>query len=104
MLAADTDGFAIAEQDLALRGVGDVFGTRQHGRPAFHAAALPRDLPILTRARAAARAVIAADPGLAAPEHAGLARLVGQRLRLLEGEGLPGDSAAGPRARERRAR
>ncbi len=86
VLAADTDGFAIAEHDLALRGVGDVFGTRQHGRPAFHAAALPRDLPILTRARAAARTVIAADPALAAPEHAGLARLVQQRLRLLASE------------------
>ena len=83
VLAADTDGFAIAEQDLALRGVGDVFGTRQHGRPAFHAASLPRDLPILTRARAAARGLIAADPALAAPEHVGLARAVQQRLRLL---------------------
>ena len=84
VLAGDTDGFAIAEQDLLLRGVGDVFGTRQHGRPAFHAASLPRDLPILERARRAARGIVAADPGLAAPEHAGLARAVGARLRLLD--------------------
>ncbi len=84
VLAAETDGFAIAEEDLKLRGVGDVFGTRQHGRPAFRAAALPRDLPILTRARAAARAIVAADPGLADPAHRGLARAVAARLRALD--------------------
>ena len=84
VLAGDTDGFAIAEQDLALRGVGDVFGTRQHGRPAFRAASLPRDLPILTRAREAARGIVAADPALAAAGHAGLARAVAARLRQLD--------------------
>ncbi|MDJ0521423.1 MAG: ATP-dependent DNA helicase RecG [Planctomycetota bacterium] len=84
VLAADTDGFAIAEEDLKLRGVGDLFGKRQHGRPAFHAASLPRDLPLLLEARDAAGGLLAADPGLAAPEHAGLARLAAQRARLLE--------------------
>ncbi|MDF1701442.1 MAG: ATP-dependent DNA helicase RecG [Planctomycetota bacterium] len=86
VLAGDTDGFVIAEEDLKLRGVGDVFGTRQHGRPAFRAASLPRDLPILTRARAAARAIVAADPGLAAPAHGGLARAVTARLRHLDAQ------------------
>ncbi len=84
VLAADTDGFVIAEEDLKLRGVGDVFGTRQHGRPAFRAASLPRDLAILSRAREAARAIVARDPPLAAPEHAGLARAVTARLRPLD--------------------
>jgi ATP-dependent DNA helicase RecG len=73
VLARTTDGFEIAEEDLALRGVGDLFGTRQHGRPPFRAARLPRDLPLLVRAREAAEGLAAGDPGLARPEHAALA-------------------------------
>jgi len=65
VLAATEDGFEIAEEDLKLRGVGDLFGTRQHGRPGFRAAQLPRDLPLLVRARDAARALMDADPALA---------------------------------------
>ncbi len=84
VLAADTDGFAIAEEDLKLRGVGDLFGTRQHGRPAFRAASLPRDLPLLVRARAAAGALLAQDPALERPDHARLARAVTLRSRQFQ--------------------
>jgi ATP-dependent DNA helicase RecG len=79
VLARSTDGFHIAEEDLKLRGVGDLFGTRQHGRPPFHAAKLPRDLPILGRAREAARGLVAADPDLARPAHRRLAEAVARR-------------------------
>ncbi|MCI0571026.1 MAG: ATP-dependent DNA helicase RecG, partial [Myxococcaceae bacterium] len=48
------DGFAIAEEDLRLRGPGDFFGTRQWGLPAFRVADLLRDRDLLELARAEA--------------------------------------------------
>ncbi len=71
---ASTDGFELAEIDFALRGPGDLFGTRQHGLPPFRIASLPRDHELLLEARRDAQAAILADPGLAAPEHARLRR------------------------------
>ncbi|MDJ0976445.1 MAG: ATP-dependent DNA helicase RecG [Planctomycetota bacterium] len=65
VLARTDDGFEIAEEDLRLRGVGDLFGTRQSGRPDFRAARLPRDLPLLLHAREAAATLTRSD---AAPE------------------------------------
>ena len=50
-----TDGFAIAQADLELRGPGDFLGARQHGLPAFHVASLATDLELLEQARDAAR-------------------------------------------------
>ena len=52
-----TDGFRIAEEDLRLRGSGDVGGTRQSGLPAFKAARLPEDVELLEWARDDARTV-----------------------------------------------
>jgi ATP-dependent DNA helicase RecG len=84
VLAATDDGFEIAEEDLRLRGTGDVLGTRQHGMPGFRAARLPRDLELLGHARRAAAALLDADPGLGRPEHAVLAALVRTRHRQAE--------------------
>jgi ATP-dependent DNA helicase RecG len=67
VLAATEDGFEIAEEDLRLRGGGDLFGTRQHGMPAFFSARLPDDLPLLERARRTVERLLATDPALAAP-------------------------------------
>ena len=50
MVASD-DGFVIAEKDLAIRGPGDFFGTRQWGLPGFRAANLVRDRALLEKAR-----------------------------------------------------
>ena len=99
VLARTTDGFEIAEEDCKLRGVGDLFGTRQHGRPPFHAAALPRDLPVLESARRLARRILAEDPGLARPAHALLRRHVEARRRVLDTDeeeaSTPGKMTAG---------
>ncbi|MFV1959671.1 MAG: ATP-dependent DNA helicase RecG, partial [Planctomycetota bacterium] len=84
------DGFQIAEEDLLLRGVGDVLGTRQHGRPAFHAARLPRDLERLLAARDAAQRLLDRDPSLQRPAHRALADLVARRVEDEGGE-LDGD-------------
>jgi len=52
-----TDGFKLAELDLAQRGAGDFFGTRQHGLPDFAIANLYRDMDILKIAQSAAQDV-----------------------------------------------
>ncbi len=64
-----TDGFKIAEEDLALRGPGEFMGTRQSGLPPFRIANLARDVGILSQARDAAFKLIESDPALANPAH-----------------------------------
>jgi ATP-dependent DNA helicase RecG len=59
------DGFAIAEEDLAIRGPGEFFGTRQAGLPSFRVGQLLRDRPLLEQARAEAfRYVEGAEQGV----------------------------------------
>jgi ATP-dependent DNA helicase RecG len=60
------DGFVIAEEDLKLRGGGELLGTRQSGLPAFRVARLPDDEALLAAARDEARLVLARDPTLQA--------------------------------------
>lgn len=65
-LMRTTDGFEIAEADLAIRGPGEFLGTRQHGRLIdLRLADLVRDARWIARAREAARATLEADPTLA---------------------------------------
>ncbi|MCA9286555.1 MAG: ATP-dependent DNA helicase RecG [Phycisphaerales bacterium] len=63
-IAASTDGFAIAERDLEIRGPGELFGARQSGLPPFRVAELPRDMRLLASARRDAEAWIAESPTL----------------------------------------
>ncbi|HYY05919.1 MAG TPA: helicase-related protein, partial [Candidatus Limnocylindria bacterium] len=67
-VAEHRDGFRLAEIDLELRGEGEVTGTRQSGLPRYRFARLPEDADVLDRAHARAEAMLAADPGLEAPE------------------------------------
>jgi len=64
-----TDGFALAEQDLAIRGPGDFWGTRQSGVPDFRIASIIRDARILSEARQDAFNLAQLDPLLEKPEH-----------------------------------
>ncbi|MDR1932695.1 MAG: ATP-dependent DNA helicase RecG [Spirochaetales bacterium] len=64
-----TDGFRIAEEDLLLRGPGDLTGIRQAGLLDFSAARLPFDQELMMRARAAVHGILEKDPGLLAPQH-----------------------------------
>ncbi|MDD3182415.1 MAG: ATP-dependent DNA helicase RecG [Alphaproteobacteria bacterium] len=59
------DGFLIAEEDLRLRGSGELLGTRQSGMPSFRIADLARDHNLLAIAHADAETILAADPELA---------------------------------------
>jgi ATP-dependent DNA helicase RecG len=72
IMARTDDGFELADADLRLRGPGELWGTRQSGLPRLKLANLWRDEPLLLEARAAARALVAADPRLLQPEHAPL--------------------------------
>ena len=64
-----TDGFALAEEDLAIRGPGDFLGTRQSGLPDFRIASIIRDARILNDAKEDAFALAARDQFLEKPEH-----------------------------------
>ena len=71
-IAGTTDGFKIAEEDLAIRGMGEFFGTRQHGVAAFRAARIPEDVGLLRLARSIAQEIVREDPRLALPARARL--------------------------------
>ena len=69
------DGFRIAEEDLRLRGPGEVLGVRQSGMPAFRFADLGRDRALLAMAHDDARLILSRDPRLGTDR--------GKALRLL---------------------
>jgi ATP-dependent DNA helicase RecG len=68
------DGFRIAEEDLKLRGEGEMLGTKQSGAPDFRLARLETDGALLAAARDDARLMVERDPALTTPR--------GQALRL----------------------
>ena len=68
-LCATTDGFKIAEEDLALRGPGDFLGSRQHGLPLFKVADLQLDMQTLMEAKQAAGEEIRDAETLERPEY-----------------------------------
>jgi len=74
-----SDGFAISEKDLEIRGPGDFFGTRQSGLPDLKVASLLKDVRILEQARTEAFHLVEADPRLEAPEHAFLKEVLLER-------------------------
>jgi ATP-dependent DNA helicase RecG len=61
------DGFRIAEEDLAMRGAGDLIGTAQSGLPRFRVADLERQGALMAIAQTDARRLLADDPGLESP-------------------------------------
>ena len=64
ILRETEDGFRIAEEDLRLRGEGDVLGTRQSGMPGFKVARIETHGPLLEPARKDAQLILARDPTL----------------------------------------
>jgi ATP-dependent DNA helicase RecG len=69
-LAATTDGFLLADEDLRLRGEGTLFDIKQAGMPDLKLARLVSDVELVKRARARAFRMIEADPEL--DDHPGL--------------------------------
>jgi ATP-dependent DNA helicase RecG len=69
------DGFRIAEEDLAMRGAGDMIGTAQSGLPRFRLADLERQAGLMAVAQSDARRLLNDDPDLSGPR--------GQAARML---------------------
>ena len=87
VIEKSTDGFYVAEQDLKLRGPGELRGTRQSGLPDLQLGDLASDVEIIESARATARRILEADPFLTEPEHQALKRelkLRGEAVGLRE--------------------
>jgi ATP-dependent DNA helicase RecG len=70
------DGFVIAEEDLKLRGGGEMLGTRQSGLPGFRIASLPEHQGLLETARDQARLILTRDPEFTGDNAEGLKSLL----------------------------
>lgn len=81
ILCETTDGFRIAEEDLRIRGPGEILGTQQHGWPELKVANLATDTQLLELARRDALTIAEKDPSLALPSHAALRRELIARFR-----------------------
>jgi len=79
VLCATSDGFRIAEADLAMRGPGEFVGTRQAGMPRLRFGDLARHADLLRLARAEAFALIERDPELEADAHRVTRRVLEER-------------------------
>ncbi len=76
VMKQSSDGFFIAEEDLKIRGPGEVTGTRQSGFMRLKFADLGGDLELLDTARKDAFRIIKADPGLLQPPHSHLRKVL----------------------------
>ena len=76
ILRDSEDGFLIAEEDLRLRGPGEVLGTRQSGMARFRLAELPHHAGLLAMAADDARLVVHRDPDLLSPRGRALRTLL----------------------------
>jgi ATP-dependent DNA helicase RecG len=74
------DGFKLSEVDLAIRGEGTLFGSRQSGMPDLKVAKLLRDVEVLVEARREAFALVAGDPTLKRHDHRPLRREIRELL------------------------
>ncbi|MFH1717441.1 MAG: ATP-dependent DNA helicase RecG [Planctomycetota bacterium] len=74
IMTRSNDGFEIAEQDLRLRGPGEMFSTRQHGLPDLKIANIVDDYDLLVMARKNAFELVCEDPMLTRAEHKNIRR------------------------------
>lgn len=74
ILTRTSDGFEIAEQDLRLRGPGELFSSRQHGLPDLKLANIVDDFELLVMARRDAAAMVEHDPMLSREAHRNIRR------------------------------
>lgn len=86
IMVKSENGFEIAEEDLRLRGPGEIFGTRQHGLPELNISDLVRHGEILESAGKTASRILVSDPELSKKENSGLRKRVvkmfGENIQL----------------------
>ncbi len=88
IMAATNNGFEIAEKDLALRGPGDIEGTRQSGALNLKLASLTQDRDLLELAQVSAERVAEADPDLSSPPNQWLRHFLQQRMGPVRWSGI----------------
>jgi len=80
-IANTEDGFKVAQEDLNIRGPGELFGKRQHGLPELALGNLLSDVDILEEARKEAFSLVAEDPKLCHPSYAGLRKELNENFK-----------------------
>ena len=83
-MCASNDGFYISEQDLALRGPGDFFGTRQHGLPKLRIADILTDTKILMQTQELARELMNDADSFKKEENRQIAKFVSRKINSLQ--------------------
>lgn len=81
IMTSSSNGFVIAEQDLAMRGPGDLYGTRQSGTFKFKLADIIHDTEILEHTKLAAQKILSEDPQLMLPQHHGIKNMLLKETR-----------------------
>ncbi len=82
IMTETTDGFVLAEEDLKMRGAGEIFGTRQSGLPEFQVANIVEDYAILEEARRVASQIVSEKDWKEQPEWAMLVKHLRERENL----------------------
>ena len=78
IMSQTNDGFLIAEEDLKMRGPGDLYGTRQSGAMNFKIADIVKDVDLMEETKTAAIQLLSIDPGLERADHQWLRVLLQQ--------------------------
>lgn len=84
IMCQTTDGFEIAEEDLKLRGPGEIFGTKQHGLPQLLFADISKHGDVLEKAMETAKSILDEDPKLNNKDNSGLKK----RVKAMFGEDI----------------
>lgn len=84
IMCKSEDGFVIAEEDLKLRGPGEIFGTRQHGLPELNISDLVKHVDILEDVKAVAAEILRKDSQLKETSNA----VLRQRVKKMFGENI----------------
>ena len=83
-MKTSNDGFVIAEQDLLIRGPGDLVGVRQSGRFKLTIADIALDIDLLKTARSEVEKLLREDPGLIDPRHACIRKVLNNAPPFME--------------------
>ena len=89
-MARTSSGFDIADEDLRIRGPGELLGERQAGLPRLRFGDLAEHTALLSQARQEADALLGRDPELALPEHAATRAVLDSRIAAANAFGAEG--------------
>ena len=84
VMCSTNDGFRIAEEDLRIRGIGEIFGTKQSGVSDLRMANLATDQAWLIKAREVAEKLLETDPELRLKKHSELRKAVKRQMNKFE--------------------